>query len=70
MSNELADVDERATLSELLSNKGVAKIIYLGSFNSTNTEVSVQIRTDVSDQERITCFGDENRGVDALGSYS
>ena len=60
MASELADIDQRGACHELLGDKSVAKVIYLGVFDAGKLEVTVDAASDVSDEERIASFGNED----------
>lgn len=68
MTDKFADVNQGTTRRKLLGNKGVSKVVDLGIFNAGDVEISVEIRADISDEESIAGFGDENGGVSTLGS--
>lgn len=68
MTDQFTDVDQWTAGLELLGNESMAKVVDFSILNSSDMEVSVQVGTDISDQERIAGLGDENRGIATLGT--
>ena len=68
MTDKFADVNQGTTRRKLLGNKGVSKIVDLGIFNAGDVEISVEIGTDISNEEGVAGFSDENGGVSTLWS--
>lgn len=70
MANELTDVDKWTPRSQLLSDKGVSKIVDLSIFDASNVEVTVKIGADISYKEGIAGLGDKDTVVGAFWPYS
>ncbi len=68
MSSDFTELNEGYTSLQLFENEGMAKIIDLGSCDPSNTEVAIDRGSNVSDQERIASFGDEEGSVLGLGT--
>ena len=68
MTNKLANVDQRTTGSQLLSNKGVSKIVDLGVFDAGDVKIAIKIGTNISDKESVARLSNKDAIVSTFGS--
>lgn len=68
MTGELADVNEGSTGHELLGDESVTQVIDFGVLDPGQLEEAVDTGSDVSDEEGVAGFGNEDVFGSALGT--
>ena len=70
MTNHVRKLDNRHSSFELLDDKGVAKIVYLGSSDPGNAEVAIDGGANIADQEGVTSLRNKEGGIFGFGTTS
>ena len=70
MSDHMAKFDDRNTRFELFDNKSMTEIVDLSAFDASDTEVSIDGSSNISNQERIAGFGDKEGGIFGFGAFT
>jgi len=60
VANKLADIDERSSGGKLMGNEGMAEVVDFGIFNTGKSKETINTASNVTNQERVTGFGDED----------
>lgn len=68
MTGELADIDERSSGHKLLGDKGVSEVVNFGALDTREDEEAVDAASDVSDEKRVSGFGDKDVFGSTFGS--
>ena len=69
MAGELADINQGSTGHELLGDESVTKVVDFGVLDTRQLKEAVDTASDVSDEEGVAGFGDEDVFGPTLGTF-
>lgn len=69
MSSKFTDVNKGCSCHELLSYKSMSKVVDLGFLDAGKLEVAIYRAPNISNQEGIAGFGDENLLASTFWSF-
>ena len=69
VASEFADDNERSATHQVMGDESVAKVIDLGVFDTSESEVAVDSGTNVADEQWAAGLGDEELGLLGIGAH-